>query len=329
MTQLILSRLIQLPVVLVVIFLITFLLAWEMPGSPLEGSDSRQLPPEVLEAMNRAYNLEDRGAFLMKYARGLFLGADNQPPPYFGPSLRQRGRTVNEILAQGMPYSIALGSLAMVFALLIGLGSGLAGAWKPGSALDFGSLSVALVGVSLPSFVVAFLLVTVFALTTGWVPIGGWEWPGWQFWSGEFWTNLPHMLREMLLPALALGLGPAAYISRLTRLGMADVLSSDFIRTARAKGLPERDVFLKHALKVAFLPVLSFLGPAAAATFTGSFVIELVFEIPGIGRQFVNAVLGKDQFLMLGIVLTYSTILIVFNLIVDLAYAWVDPRIEL
>ena len=171
-------------------------------------------------------------------------------------------------------------------------------------------------GVSLPSFVTGVILLVVFAGLLQWAPAGGW---------GD--SVLP--LRYMILPAVTLGLAPAAYIARLVRLGLADVMNSDYIRTARAKGLSPGHVLFKHALKVAFLPVLSFLGPAAAATMTGSFVVEKVFAIPGLGEHFVNAVINKDQFLILGLVLTYSTLLIVFNLLVDVAYAWVDPRIEL
>ncbi len=162
-----------------------------------------------------------------------------------------------------------------------------------------------------------------------WVSIGGWDWPGWQFWTGGWWQQAREVLRGILPPAIALALAPAAYIARLVRLGLADVMNSDYIRTARAKGVAPGNVLFHHALKVAFLPVLSFLGPAAAATMTGSFVVEKIFEIPGLGRDFVSAVVNKDQFLILGLVLIYSTMLIMFNLLVDISYAWVDPRIDL
>ena len=182
---------------------------------------------------------------------------------------------------------------------------------RPGSPLDAGSLGLTLLGISLPNFVTGSVLLVVFAGLLRWVPVGGWSSPV-----------------DMVLPAVTLGLAPSAYIARLIRLGLADVMNSDFVRTARAKGLSRDRALFKHALKVAYLPVLSFLGPAAASVMTGSFVVEKVFNIPGVGEYFVDAVLNKDQFLILGIVLVYATMLIVFNLLVDLAYAWLDPRIE-
>jgi oligopeptide transport system permease protein len=205
-----------------------------------------------------------------------------------------------------------LGAAALFVALHLGLLAGIIGALRPGSLLDTSSLVTALVGVSLPSFVTGSVLLAVFAGLLHWAPAGGWGQP-----------------RHLILPALTLGAAPAAYIARLVRLGLADVISSDYIRTARAKGVGEASIVFGHALKVAFLPVLSFLGPAAAAVMTGSFVVEEVFTIPGLGEHFVNAVLNKDQFLILGLVLVYATLLVVFNLLVDVAYAWIDPRIEM
>jgi oligopeptide transport system permease protein len=201
---------------------------------------------------------------------------------------------------------------ALVVALGLGVVVGALGALRPGSALDLGSLAVALLGISLPTFVTGSALLVLFGGVVQWVPIGGWDSP-----------------RHLILPAITLGLPPAAYVARLVRLGLADVMSSDYVRTARAKGLPPRRVLFDHALKVAFLPVLSFLGPATAAAMTGSFVVEKVFAVPGLGQHFVEAVTSKDQFLILGVVLVYGTMLIGFNLLVDVAYAWFDPRIDL
>jgi oligopeptide transport system permease protein len=245
--------------------------------------------------------------FAAGYVKGVFRGD-------FGPSLQYRDQRVSSILASGFPVSAALGVLALDFALIVGLGAGILGALYPRTPLDWGSLGLALVGVSLPTFVTGSILLVIFGALLGWAPIGVWEW------------SRPS---TMILPAITLGLIPAAYIARLTRLGLSDVMSQDFVRTARAKGLSRSQALFRHALKVAFLPVLSFLGPAAATTMTGSFVVERVFAIPGLGEHFVNAVLNKDQFLILGVVLVYATLLVVFNLIVDVAYAWVDPRIEL
>lgn len=310
MLHLIASRLLQLPLILAVIFLITFALAWVMPGDPLERPEAQRPPVEVQLAMKRQYNLDSPMSFMTGYLKGVLTRFD------FGPSLQYRDQRVNNIIASGLPVSAALGVAALIVALHLGLLAGVVGALRPGSVLDLSSLAVALVGVSLPSFVTGVILLVVFAGLLQWAPAGGW---------GD--SVLP--LRYMILPAVTLGLAPAAYIARLVRLGLADVMNSDYIRTARAKGLSPGHVLFKHALKVAFLPVLSFLGPAAAATMTGSFVVEKVFAIPGLGEHFVNAVINKDQFLILGLVLTYSTLLIMFNLLVDVAYAWVDPRIEL
>lgn len=316
MARLVLVRLTQLPVILAVIFTLTLTLVWVIPGSPLQRADERQVDPAVLKAMEDQYGLnEPTPVFAWKYFTGVVTGFD------FGPSLQYPGQTVYGIMSKTLPVSMALGAGALAFGLLLGTTAGVLGALRPGSALEASSLTVALIGVSLPSFVTGNILLAVFAgLTRRYLPdvdvlhlpLGGWGSPA-----------------AMVLPAVALGLAPAAYIARLIRLGLADLMSSDFIRTARAKGLTRRQALFGHALKIAFLPVLSFMGPAAASALTGSFVVEKVFNIPGLGADFVNAVLNKDQFLLLAIVLVYSTMLIGFNLLVDIAYAWLDPRIEL
>ena len=305
MTGLILRRLLQLPLILALVFGVTFVLVWVLPGNPLELSDGRRPPPEVEAAMRARYNLDSPTAFLGGYLKGAIVGD-------FGPSLQYRGQQVRDILAAGLPVSMSLGIAALGVALILGTLAGVAGALKPGSALDSSSLALTLLGISLPNFVTGSILLVLFAGVLRWVPVGGWASP-----------------RDMILPAITLGLAPAAYIARLVRLGLADIMASDYLRTARAKGLSHLKALFKHALKVAYLPVLSFLGPAAASVMTGSFVVEKVFNIPGIGDYFVNSVLNKDQSLILGIVLVYATMLILFNLIVDVAYAWLDPRIEL
>lgn len=305
MLHLIASRLLQLPLILAVVFAVTFSLVWVMPGSPLDRKGERQLAPEVRRAMEARYNLDSRSAFVTGYLGGLAKGD-------FGPSLQYRGRTVAEILGQGLPVSMSLGVAALAVALFLGTLAGVAGALRPGSLFDGGSLGLTLIGISLPSFVTGTVLLVVFAGLLRWLPTGSWEGP-----------------QSVILPALTLGLAPAAYIARLIRLGLADIMASDYVRTARAKGVSHRRAVFRHALKVAYLPVLSFLGPAAASVMTGSFVVEKVFNLPGVGEYFVQSVLNKDQFLILGIVLVYATLLILFNLIVDVAYAWLDPRIEL
>ena len=307
MLRLILWRLVQLPVILAVIFALTLVMAWIIPGNPLQQPEGRRPTREVQEAMRRQYNLDNIWTFTGSYLKSLILHGD------LGPSLSYPDQRVNDIIASGLPVSVQIGVAGLCVALALGLAAGLAGALRPGSALDMSSLALALVGVSLPTFITGTLLLIVFGGLLHWAPIGGW-------WGRP---------QQMILPALTLGAAPAAYIARLIRLGLADVMGSDYIRTARAKGVPPGRVLFHHALKVAFLPVLSFLGPAAAVTFTGSFVVEQVFGIPGLGEHFVKAVQDKDRFLVLGLVLVYSTMLIVFNLVVDVAYVWVDPRIEL
>jgi oligopeptide transport system permease protein len=206
---------------------------------------------------------------------------------------------------------MTLGLAAILIALVLGLAAGVIGAVKPNSLADLSTLVVALVGISLPSFVIGTALVLIFPVWLGIGSLGGWGTPG-----------------KVILPALTLSLPFAAYIARLTRMGMVEHLRADYIRTARAKGLPESRILLKHALKNAFLPVLSYLGPATALAMTGSFVVERVFHVPGMGQHFVNAVLNKDLFLIMGVVLIFATLLILFNLAVDVMYRWVDPRIE-
>lgn len=306
MLRLITSRLLQLPIILGVIFAVTFTLAWLVPGDPLQRPEGQRPPMEVQQAMRRQYNLDNPVALAQGYLRDVFTRLD------FGPSLQYKDQRVIDILVSGLPVSAMLGITALIFALIIGLTAGIVGALRPGSMLDLASIIMALVGVSLPTFVTGSVLLVLFAGLLHWLPVSGWGTPA-----------------HLLLPALTLSLAPAAYIARLIRLGLAEVMQGDFVRTALAKGLPPHRVVVDHALKVAFLPVLSFLGPAAAGTLTGSFVVEKVFSIPGLGEHFVNAVLNKDQFLILGLVLTYSTLLVLFNLAVDVAYAWIDPRIEL
>lgn len=312
MIRLILLRLVQMPLILMVIFLVTFTLAWVVPGNPLERPEGQRPPPEVQEAMKRQYNLHSPTAFLTSYVKNVTVGSEQYGWPDFGPSLRYTDQRVSSIIGQALPVSAGLGVAALAVALFLGTMAGVVGALKPNSWLDMASLGVALVGVSLPNFVTGSILLIVFAGLLDLLPVGGWGSP-----------------QQVILPAIALGIFPAAYVARLVRLGLADVMSSDYVRTARAKGLSHFGALFGHALKVAYLPVLSFMGPAAASVMTGSFVIEKVFAIPGMGDYFVNAVLNKDQFLILGVVLTYATMLVLFNLIVDVAYAWVDPRIEL
>jgi len=334
MLTLILRRLVQLPLILLAIYSVTLWLAWAIPGSPLENPEGRRPPVEVQRAMERQYNLDSFPRFYWSYlenatgvrwlreewsgvaaardAQAIDAGLAPKPRLFFdlGPSLQYEDWRVNEIIAASLPVSVTLGAGAIVIALALGLGAGVVGAIRPNSLADIGTLVVALVGISLPNFVIGAGLLLVFGVWWGIFPVASWG------------------PRGAVLPMITLSLPFAAYIARLTRMGMIDVLGSDYIRTARAKGVAESRVLLKHALKNAFLPVLSYLGPALALAMTGSFVVERVFTVPGMGQHFVNAVLNKDLFLILGVVLVFATMLVVFNLAVDVLYRWVDPRIE-
>lgn len=323
MIGMIVRRLIQLPIILLVIYTITFLLAWALPGSSVINDEGRQPPAAVIEAMERQYNLDDPVKFYVQYLYGVtgakwamakLRGDEDGLPNYvfdFGPSFRYEDWTVNELIAASLPVSLTLGLAAILIALSIGLLAGVLGAVKPNSAMDYATLVVALVGISLPSFVIGTVLLVVFPVWLNIGSVGSWGRP-----------------QDAILPALTLSLPFAAYIARLTRMGMIEALNTDYVRTARAKGLPESRIILKHALKNAFLPVLSYLGPAAAFAMTGSFVVETVFNVPGIGQHFVNGVQNKDLFVIMGVTLIFAGLLVVFNLIVDVMYRVVDPRIN-
>jgi oligopeptide transport system permease protein len=301
MHKFILYRLVQFPLILAVIYLLTFLLAWVAPGDPF--TTERNLDPVVVKNLKRQFKAESGWQFLAYYPANVVFKGD------FGPSMQYREWSVNDIIGSALPVSVTLGLFALTLGLFLGVGVGTLAAVHRGGALDWASLSITLVGISVPSFVIAAVLLLVAARTH--LPVGGW--------GG---------VSDVLLPGLALSLAPMAYIARLTRVAMLDVLGADYVRTARAKGLSRNVVVWKHCLRNAFLPVLSYLGPAAAATLTGSFVVEQVFNIPGLGRHFVNSVLNRDRTLILGVVMVYSVFLLTFNLLVDIAYAWVDPRID-
>ena len=335
MIGLILRRLVQLPIIMLAVFVITLTLAWAVPGNPLENPEGRQPPPEVIEQMERQYNLHNPWAFGESYlynATGLHYlydavtgeladerdhaRADGVAPARryvfdLGPSLEYEDWTVNEVIADSLPVSVTLGALAILIALVIGVLAGVVGAVRPNSTADLATLVIALIGISLPSFVIGTALLLFFTVLFPILPVATWGRP-----------------QDMILPAVTLSLPFAAYIARLTRMGMIDSLGADYIRTARAKGVSRTQVLLRHALKNAFLPVLSYLGPATAYAMTGSFVVERVFNVPGLGQHFVNAVQNKDLFLIMGVVLVFSAMLVLFNLAVDVLYRWVDPRID-
>jgi oligopeptide transport system permease protein len=297
-------RLAQFPLILAIIYLISFFFVWVAPGSPF-GQSERKLNEVTERALKEKFHAESWHQFLRQYPKQIVLHGD------FGPSMQYHEWSVNDILRRSLPISVTLGLFALTIAVVAGVAIGTLAAVHRGGVFDWASLSVALIGISMPSFIVAAVLLLVFAGTLRWFPVGGWG------------------LWEMVLPGIALSLAPMAYIARLTRVSMIDVLSSDFVRTARAKGVSRTNVIWKHCLRNAFLPVLSYLGPAAAAALTGSFVVEKVFSIPGLGTHFVNSIQNRDRTLILGTVMVYSLFLMSFNLLVDIAYTFVDPRIDL
>lgn len=303
MAKLIAYRLLQFPLILAVIYLLTFLLAWIAPGSPFTGE--RNVDKAVLDRLEEQFHAKSKTQFLTHYPKQIILEGN------FGPSLFHKEWTVNDILRSALPVSITLGLFALSVALIGGTIVGTLAAVKRGGVLDWTSLSITLLGVSLPSFVAAAILMLAFSFYWPVFPTGGWG-----------------SIRYIVLPGIALSLIPLAYIARLMRVSMLDVLGADYVRTARAKGLSKSLIVWKHCVRNAFLPVLSYLGPAAATTLTGSFVVEKVFNVPGLGQHFVKSVLTRDQTLILGVVMVYSVMLLTFNLLVDIAYAFIDPRID-
>jgi oligopeptide transport system permease protein len=303
MTTFILRRIaISIPVIFLVATT-TFFIMRLAPGGPF--MSERAIPPEIQANLQAKYGLDQ--PLWVQYGRYL----RNLVQFDLGPSYKYPERTVNEIIAEGFPVSLQLGLSALAFALLVGIPGGVVSAWKHGGVIDRITMSVILVGISVPTFVLGPLFVFVFALTLYWFPPA--LWGSWE---------------QMVLPAVTLGMPYSVYIARLTRAEMLEVLSQDYIRTARAKGASEFRVLWKHALNGAMLPVVSFLGPAVADITTGSIVVEKIFAIPGLGRYFVESAFSRDYTTVLGTVVFYATLLIIANLVVDIAYKFLDPRIE-
>jgi len=295
-------RLILGVVTLACVYVLTFTMVILVPGNPLQQGE-RNMPAEVEQALRARYNMDDNRAYFQQFLCGA-LRLD------FGPTFTYTEWTCNQILASSLPVSITIGLLAVLIAVLIGVPVGVWSAMHRGGWFDTFGLVAVLIGISLPTFVTGTILLTLFGVNWRLAPIGGW---------GSPW-HLP-------LPAITLSLPFTAYIARLTRSGMLDVLSSDFIRTALAKGVSRHDVIWKHALRVAILPVISYLGPATAQAMTGSFIVERVFGVPGLGQHFVNAALNRDAGLIMSTVLVFAALLILANAVIDAVYAWVDPRV--
>lgn len=325
MTRFLVRRLMWFAITLGIVMGVSFFMMHAVKGGPFDGD--RNLDPAIERNLEARYHLDWPvwkqflqyvGPLNLDEHRASWLGGDGTRvlggvvTGDFGPSFRYRDFTVNDILAQSLPISALLGAVAMMWALALGVSTGIASALRPGSKLDLALRLAATGGIALPNFVIASFLIILFVFLIPIFPVAGWG-----------------SVRHMLLPGFCLGLGFAAYISRLTRTGMLEALSQDHIRTAHAKGLTPRTVVMRHALKGGLLPVVSYLGPATAGILTGSLVIERIFYIPGTGSHFVNSAINRDYTLAMGVTILYTVLVYALNTLVDLAYTLLDPRIEL
>lgn len=305
MTLYIIKRLLSIIPTLLLVATMVFFLLRLAPGGPFD--TDRAVPIEVEKQLNAKYHLDD--PVYLQYGRWL---GELLTTGDLGPCFKYPNRTVNEIIATSLPVSMKLGFWAMLFALAFGIPLGIIGAIRQNTWADTAAMATAMIGVSIPRFVLAPILILIFSLNLYLLPVARWE-----------------TWRHMVLPVFCSALPSAAYIARLTRGGMLEVIRSDFVRTARAKGLSERKVILKHALKGGLLPVVSYIGPGFSALLVGSLVIEKIFNIPGMGRYFVEAALNRDFNLVMGVTLVYGFLIMFFNAVVDVAYAFLDPRVQL
>jgi oligopeptide transport system permease protein len=298
-----LRRLASLPVVLFCVVTITFFLIRLSPEGPFDSE--RKIPEAIEKQLLAKYKLD--GPLLDQYGGYLkdLLHGDLRL------STKYRNRSVNEILAQTLPVTLTLGATALLIAVTIGVWLGAFAATRPGTFSEAGALALTLMAISLPSFVLGPLLILIFAIKLAWLPVGGWGTP-----------------LQLILPSVTLAIPYAAVITRLLHDSLKETLAEDFVRTARAKGLSEYAIVYRHALRVAILPIISYLGPLAANLLTGSIVVETIFHIPGAGGFFVNSILNRDGFLLGGVVIVYCVLLVIFNLLVDLSYRLLDRRIR-
>ncbi|HEY5550719.1 MAG TPA: ABC transporter permease subunit [Opitutaceae bacterium] len=303
MLRFIARRLLETIPVLLIIITATFFMVRFVPGGPFTAE--KAVTPEILANLNKHYGL-DKPVFqqYLDYLGSLLRGD-------LGPSFKYANRTVNEIIADALPVSLELGATSLAIALVLGISLGVFAALRRNSWVDYLCTGVSTIGICLPTFVLGPLLVLFFAIYLGWFNASGWYSP-----------------IDRVLPAMTLGFVYAAYIARLTRGGMLEVLSQDYIRTARAKGAKESRVVIRHAMRGGLLPVVSFLGPATAGILTGSFVIETIFQIPGLGREFVKSAFNRDYTLVLGTVILYASLIITLNLIVDIVQVWLNPKLK-
>jgi oligopeptide transport system permease protein len=305
MIKFILKRLLEAIPTLLILITITFFMMRFAPGTPFSGE--RTLPPEVMANIEAKFGL-DKPVYqqYFSYLGGLLHGD-------LGPSFKYKDYSVNDLVAQALPVSATIGAIAFVFTVIMGVTVGTIAAIKQNSWVDFSIMSTAMAGVVMPSFVLAPLLIYVFSIKLQWLPAGGWE-------GGE--------LKRIILPMLGMSLLYVASIARITRGSMIEVLGATYIRTAKAKGLPFRHIILKHALRPAMLPVVSYMGPAFVGIITGSVVIETIFGLPGFGKLFVNGALNRDYSLVLGLTIVIGAFTIFFNAVVDILYAAIDPKIR-
>ena len=306
MTSYIVRRLaVAIPTLLILVIL-SFVLMYAAPGNPF--NSDRPLPPEVYANLEAKYGLDQPfWKQIVIYVWGVVTRFD------FGPSFQFTNQSVNDIIAQGFPVTLTYGAWSFLVAVIVGVGLGVWAAVKHNSAVDYGAIGFTIGAQVLPNFVMGPILILIFTLWLGWLPGGGWNGGQWNY---------------VIMPVIALSTSYMASISRITRSSMLEVLNSNFIRTARAKGLPMSRVIFRHALKPALLPVLSYLGPAFVGMITGSVVVDIIFSTGGIGRYFVNSAFNRDYSVIMGITVLVGTLTILFNLVVDILYAWIDPKIR-
>lgn len=288
---------------LFILLTLAFMMMRAAPGGPFDAD--RELPAQVRANLEAKYHLDE--PLYQQYARYLWDVAHFD----FGPSFQYRDVTVNDLIASGFPVSLKLGAASLAFALLLGVPLGMLAALRQNAPTDYGAMTVAMLGISIPNFVLAPLMILAFAVYNDWLPAGG---------LGDW--------RNYVMPVIALGTAMMAYVARLARGSTIEVMRSNYVRTARAKGLSRVRVVWVHALPAVLTPVVSFLGPAAAGIITGSVVIETIFGIPGLGQYFVQGALNRDYTLVMGVVLFYGILIVAFNLAVDLLYGWLDPRVS-
>ena len=291
---------------LFILISLSFFLMQTAPGSPFTGDFN--MPPEILANLEAKYHLDEPLPQQFVYYLNDLLHGD------LGPSFKYKDYTVNELVSQSFPVSLTIGSIAFVITVLVGVSLGTIAALKQNSWIDYTVMTFSMIGVVLPSFVIAPLMVLIFSITLGWLPAGGW--------NGGSWEN-------MVLPVAAMAILYIAAVARIMRSSMIETMNSNFIRTCRAKGLPKHKIILRHALKPALLPVVSYLGPAFVGIITGSVVIETVFGLPGIGLHFVNGALNRDYSLVLGLTIIIGSLTILFTAVVDILYGMIDPKIRM